>query len=1048
MFKKVIGVFALAGMLSALSSCTDEKGLYDASSGELVEVTFTVSSEGVLSTRAEGNVHYPQKGEFPQISDGSKAHKLIYAVYDAEGNLLPAFGAEKAEQGIVGYGQVVENVTTFPHTITLTLVRGQQYSIAFWAQNEDCKAFNTDNLRAVSINYKGENGETDLFKCNDEMRDAFCKVETFTVSSAVNQTREIILTRPFAQINLGIPKIEYDAMVKSGVRIAKSKIHIENVATTFDVVNNSTAGEDATKRQAIDFDYDYIPAYENYGVTDEADNIPNDETLANDLTQNVGKEQFLRVDRNRDGEINKYGFITEENPEDEDNLDETFKYLMMCYILPADRTDGTSTYSTTLDKVEIDLLPESEGQAEINIALENVPVQRNWRTNIFGRLFTSDVKLQIDLDPMYSGDYNYPTWERIYEGVTYDPINQCILISNGIGLKWLADATNGTWKTKDEYTFEDHPEYSADLFLKAVGLVEKGWPEGGYFHFDGITIKLQSDIDLSKLADITGDPNDEYFTPIGFGGTDEQNNNMWTGKFFNGIFEGGNHTISNLKTVRPKDNTDDRSFGLFSTGGHTVKIRDLRLKNVDIEGHYRTGGIIGNIYAQITASWGPDKAEVSNCYVDGGIIVSTSRLDGTRYDDANNVGGIVGQFYNEGDITNCFVRNVTIRAYRAVGGILGQSGGDSPNLNLVGNKVFDVVLIADQFQEYRTDKDYAIEIENPFIACDGSYKYYPNNGRRDKYDGKICSSETMIGFDFGSNISNNVKIYAFGHKTLTEKDDNYDYVKGQDGKRFTEIGQSDLCSNPPLDIFPRLVKYTDYVHFSSSILGGPSAYKKYNGDADYKGTANKSSGRVGLWVSGVTIDGDTDGNPATIDNHTITVSNVDGDKDCAMYVVGGATIKNLTVHGATYANEGICLSPESGKTITLDNVLSYDATTVLTDEGNGNDAILSVTNSNFRGNVKYSGGYKDNVTFTNTTFGRSTKKENENTLTVSNNTTFSNCVFKAPYTIEIANDVTATFDSNCKAVVNGVEIEVAMPTSKTGGSIVIKINDKGEPVVE
>lgn len=1011
MKQRIFALLAAVGVLP-VASCTRE--LTDPyESDDLVTVEFVLSTEAAAAaTRAGGNVHYPANGEFPQISDGSKADRLIYAVYDNEGTLMKNFGAPEtdAENGI-GVGQIVVDVERFPYTFSLTLVRGQEYSIAFWAQDSDSKAFNTLDLRAVTVDYKS--AESNLN--NDELRDAFCKTETFTVTSA-SASRYIELTRPFAQINMGIPKSEYDALIRSGFRFIESKAHIENVATELDIVSNSVNAS-PDKRQAIDYEYAAIPAFYNY------ETVPTDETLEKDRVNYPGKEQFLKIDLNHDAEIAPYG---EKNAAGDEGRDETYHWLSMCYILPADRVEGTSTYSTTLDRLELTLKPEKEGQNEVTFSLTQVPVQRNWRTNIFGNLLTSEVNLVVDLQPMYSGDYNYPDWPRIYEGVTYDAAEDCILISNGLGLQWLADATNGKWPTEGDY-YPDNPEYDAKLFLTAVK--KEDWPKDGVFHFEGVNIRLQNDIDLALLKDLTGNPDDEYFTPISFGANEDFNSkvgNPWEPglRYFSGNFDGGNHTISNLKTIRPVDFEDRHYFGLFSVVGPGNKIENVRLKNVDIAGHQYVGGIAGDIYSQNS---NPDTAEkgtqILNCYVDGGTIVSTSMLDyepgKNGYNNANGVGGIVGQYYRIGVVKDCFVRNVTIRGYRSIGGIIGQTAGDyGGDMIFRNNRVYDVVLIVDQFDEYNEEKD--MQVSNFFIG------------------------RPILGWDNVDNKSDNVKLYAFTHMTLKEGDDNYKYVADLPGKRFTEIGKSELLENPPLDIFPRLVKYTDYVHFSSSILGGPSAWRKYIGDeANYKGTPDRSSGRVGLFLGEMVLDGDTDGNDETIDNHTLTVSDVEGDKDCALYIWKWATVKNLTVHGAGYANEAICLAPESGKTILLDNVVAYDAELVLTDEGSGNGSTLTVTDSNLRGNVKYSAGYKE-VSFSNTIFENSTKYEEDNEMTVGSATSFTGCTFKAPYTITVGAGASATF-SDCKAIVSGKETEVAIENGHA--KILITVDAQGEPQV-
>lgn len=1010
MFKKILGVFALAGLLGAMSSCTDNS-LYGNSSDDLVEVTFTITSEGVQATRGIPNggiVYYPEGEEYPQISDGSKAKRLIWAVYDKEGNLLPELGSGYSstslagDADVAGYGQVVEDVAQFPHTITIKLVRGQEYSLAFWAQDKDCKAFNTKDLRAVSVDYSSAGNNI----ANDELRDAFCKVETFTVTSAPSMERTIILRRPFAQVNVGIPAAEYKSLSQSGIRIKKSKIHMENVATEFDVVANSTHGDNAEKRQAIDYEYNYIPAYYNYNVQDDTQ-IPTDAELDNGNKEH-GKTQYLKIDLDHNGEIVGYGAQNEEGE------DETYNYMLMAYILPADRNDGTSTYSTTLDHIEFSLLPEDEGQTPLTFSLDNVPVQRNWRTNIFGRMFTSDVVLKIDLDPFYAGDYNYPDWERIYEGVTYDGRDQSVHISNGAGLVWLANATNGVWGTADDFENDNSHNLSASanitnsvkLMLKATKRETKGWPKDGIFHFEGVTIKLDADIDLAtygKLFETNGTDDDGnevyYFTPIAFGNATNFNNNVPDNyASFQGTFDGQNHTIYNLKTVRPAPDPNwdqvTGSYGLFSVVAKSACIENVRLKDVDIESYYYAGGIVGyaysNNYAWVEGGYDqvfehPEKfVQIKNCYVDGGTILSTSKPAWYR---ANNVGGIIGMFYNAGTIEDCFVRNVTLRAYRTIGGIAGTAGGDGgPTIIVHNNKVYDATIIVDQFQDYSDTK--APEAGKLIGDISGAKVHYDKNKTEDAP---------------GSNVSGNVKLYVFNH------------YKGSDGINYTDIGLSENLSNPPLDIFPRLWKYTDYVRIQTSLLGGPSAYKIY----EETNIPDTNSGRVGLWISGITVDGDTDSDPATLDNATITASNVNKEKDCVMFIKDEATIKNLTVHGATYAGQAICLAPASGKTITLENVLAYDATKVLTDDGGVSGGTLTVTGSNFRGYVSLSSGYA--ITFDETTFEGSSKRvENTvNKLQLAGSATLTKCKFLVEPGQDYVIDASSATFSGCKAYAIG-----------------------------
>ena len=178
--------------------------------------------------------------------------------------------------------------------------------------------------------------------------------------------------------------------------------------------------------------------------------------------------------------------------------------------------------------------------------------------------------------------------------------------------------------------------------------------------FSGYTVKLTSDVDMKNVA----------WTPIG------------TTKTFMGTFDGGNKTISNL-TVKVTD--DENSAGLF--GNVIGNIKNVKLSNVNISGHYKAGAVVGSIYGNI-----------ENCHVDGGKILSTPN---SQKNNANNVGGIVGYVSENSktgySVTNCTVNNLDITAYRSVGGIAGRLMTGAKVENCVVN---NTNVIADMIAEY------------------------------------------------------------------------------------------------------------------------------------------------------------------------------------------------------------------------------------------------------------------------------------------------------------------------------------------------------------
>ena len=81
--KLFLGMFAAAGMLLATSCSNDELDVVQ--SGNEAQVTFSLAAEGGIATRA--------------ISDGTGAKKLVYAVYNAKGELIKTI-AKTDENGV------------------------------------------------------------------------------------------------------------------------------------------------------------------------------------------------------------------------------------------------------------------------------------------------------------------------------------------------------------------------------------------------------------------------------------------------------------------------------------------------------------------------------------------------------------------------------------------------------------------------------------------------------------------------------------------------------------------------------------------------------------------------------------------------------------------------------------------------------------------------------------------------------------------------------------------------------------------------------------
>lgn len=356
--KLFLGMFAAAGMLFATSCSNDELDVVQ--SGNEAQVTFSLAAEGGIATRA--------------ISDGTGAKKLVYAVYNASGELIETIANTDVN------GQIVDNSAFdngLTENVTITLAKGQQYTVAFWAQNPNCTAYTTTDLKNVTIDYAGLN--------NDETRDAFFKAETFTVTG--NTEIDVVLKRPFAQINVGVYQIDWDAAKASGIEIEKSKVTIENAATSINLLTGEVGGE-----QTVEYGFDIIPAQ-------------------------FATPETLDVDLDKDG--------TKEN----------YVYLSMSYILANDETTGYA--KTALEDLDFTFAPISGNNINFSEGLNAVPVQRNWRTNIIGKILTGDVTFNITIDPIYDGEYNNGEAQPVnINGVYYATIQDAVNnVKNGDVIK-------------------------------------------------------------------------------------------------------------------------------------------------------------------------------------------------------------------------------------------------------------------------------------------------------------------------------------------------------------------------------------------------------------------------------------------------------------------------------------------------------------------------------------------------------------------------------------------------------------------------------------
>ena len=444
MKERLLRIMLVAGCLYATACTLNRETIVPDTEvkGEEVTVTFSLSSEGqMVSSRAETGTATSEKRT---ISDGHLIDKVVYAVYVKEYDntspdgpkwtgrfrLLEQYG--DGSEGL-GKGQALlpslEGLRTEEGaTLTLRLMRGQEYVLGFWAQSSKCTAYETKDLQAVVVDYTAEGG---LAPNNDELRDAFCQVYTFTAQIGV--TEKVVLKRALAQINVGTAGWDYNKEIDWGNSYAYSKIEMTGLNNQLNVLTGEVT-KTADFDGKVTYDWSMLPAYIGSDSYPKYPDVEQDKTqFANWLKDTNNDKEYLYVKLLDDPEYLDY--LTEMPADDKKITTEVFKYLSMCYVLAP-----TGTYTEgfgsggglAIDELKFSLaefVKDGEGYvyedeektmeapAPVRFTLPAVPVQRNWRTNILGgtrggaddSLFDPrSISLWIDLAPSYDGDhYHY-----------------------------------------------------------------------------------------------------------------------------------------------------------------------------------------------------------------------------------------------------------------------------------------------------------------------------------------------------------------------------------------------------------------------------------------------------------------------------------------------------------------------------------------------------------------------------------------------------------------------------------------------------------------
>ncbi len=393
---------------------------------------------------------------------------------------------------------------------SIRLVKGQAYRVAFFAYYGDAQGSSDyyDMTKLTEIEIKDA-------ASNIEHRDAFTNYVDVTAEESMKAVEKpVTLYRPFAQLNLGAVAKDIEAAEMAGVVVTNSKITVSNVYTVFDAYNNTVA--DGAASQEVTFVMNEIPT------------------------------QDLSVDTDND----------------ENTPDETFEYLALNYLLV-----GNAGSEKELTDVTFEWLT-ADGKTNSPVTVfKNIPVQRNYRTNIIGYLLTNPAVFNITIDEKFEKpDY-----------IVAGP--------------WDGEQVSEPEATATEYLISTPAEWA---WLKGKNL-------------QGKNIKLVANLDFGGNK-VKG---------LGFAGEfDGQGHTMSNmtllcgGSYYsNGLFQGdasGNVTVKNVNIENVVAECSAPSWGYVGTifgdvqSGKIVTLENVNVKGADLCGVQSVGGLVGFVAAGAT----------------------------------------------------------------------------------------------------------------------------------------------------------------------------------------------------------------------------------------------------------------------------------------------------------------------------------------------------------------------------------------------------------------------------------------------------------------
>ena len=313
-------VFILFAAALAFAGCNKS---VEVGTGETVSASFQISTEMTTKATLDGD------------GQGVNVNRFIMEVWHVTGSGASQVSELYTRQ--VKYGTQITAGTNISNpaktNFTVSLVKGQDYDILFWA---DCgNADGSDLYYKTDVNLKAV-AMMGTYKGNDDSRDAFSQCVTL-INVTSDPSTSVQLERPFAQLNIITQDID-DIEANSGtVKVVPDEISVAFTAPTVFNVKTQEASASAA------FTSNVAPYYSTVGSQTEHYTLSMDYILASKNQQDV-KDVELTAKKNS-------------------------------------TVLNTQTFS-------------------------NIPLQRNYRTNILGNLLTTTGVFTVETAPVWASPEN------------------------------------------------------------------------------------------------------------------------------------------------------------------------------------------------------------------------------------------------------------------------------------------------------------------------------------------------------------------------------------------------------------------------------------------------------------------------------------------------------------------------------------------------------------------------------------------------------------------------------------------------------------------